>query len=114
MRHGILLKVARGHRFFPLQDILAAEARDRYAEILLAHGERCPVFHGLGELEERLKCGHPIGGHLFWRVHRRYIAGLHHATSLSHKRMLTLGNDLELPVSRDQCRSLIQACGTVH
>lgn len=110
----ILLKVARGYRFFPLEDIVAVEANDRYAELLLSWDDRCAVFHGLSELEQRLQCGRPLGSRLFLRVHRRFIAAIHHAHELSPDRTLKLSNGLTLPVSRERYKQLVGTCGSIH
>lgn len=114
MHPRILLKVTRGHRFFPLEDIIAVEARDRYAEVILANGEQYPVFHNLTELAGRLKCGQAIGPLVFWRIHRSHIVALHHATQLSRKRVLTLQNGHEFTLNRTEFQQVITACGSIH
>lgn len=105
-RHKILLKSTKGYVFQPLDEILYFKACDKYAEMYHFDGSVSMVFHSLAELENRLNCGQSNGARLFFRIHRQYIAAIHHAIKWPENRQLKMESDLTLPVSRKQSEKL--------
>jgi len=113
-RQKILLKATKGYTFQPLDEILYFKACDKYAEMHCFDGSMSMIFHSLAELENRLNCGTIKGPRLFFRIHRQYIAAIHHAKKWPENLQLKLENDLALPVSRKQSEILRKTLMVAH
>jgi DNA-binding LytR/AlgR family response regulator len=99
--HKIMLKAASGYVFKPYRDILYFKSCDKYAELHSVDGSKQTVFESLARIEERLDCGKRCAsGFLFFRIHRQYIAALHHAEKWTESKKIVLENDVELRVGR--------------
>ena len=102
----IMLKCCSGFSFRYLHEIVYFKACDKYVEMYTIDGSETTIFHSLKEMEERLCCGTYIGSMIFFRIHRSYIAAMHHATSWLNSGVVLNEIKNPLPVGDTQSKEL--------
>ncbi len=110
----ILLKAARGYHLVDVRTILYAEADSRHSCMHFTDGTKKVVFHTLTELEGILSCGKRVGELLFLRVHKSYLAGLHHTAGVERAGSIELVGGRNVPVSRAGWKAMLIAISVIQ
>lgn len=99
----IAISSQSGVFFIDLKEIIYAEADSNYSTLVLLNGRRFIVSKTLKDLQDLLEESH------FLRIHRQYIINLNQVRHLDRTRLnLTMINDAELPVARNQKDKLFE------
>lgn len=87
--------------FINIDQIMLAEAKSGYAELLLADGKKMLMSKSLKDLEDI------VSPEQFVRIHRHFLVNIHHVHSFNRQEsLLVLTNRLQIPVSRSKREEL--------
>jgi two-component system LytT family response regulator len=87
--------------FVSIDQIMLAEAKNGYAELLLADGKKMLMTKNLKDLEDI------TGSERFVRVHRHFLVNISHVHAFNRSEsVLILNNQTQVPVSRNKREEL--------
>ncbi|MGJ7031014.1 LytR/AlgR family response regulator transcription factor [Niabella hirudinis] len=102
----IAVSTQTGISFISLSEIVYAEASSNYSVFLLENGSRFIVSKTLKEVQDLLEEAH------FFRIHRQYIINLNKIKHFDRVDfIITLDNNVQLPVARAQKEKLLARFG---
>jgi len=99
----IAVSTQNGIHFIDLKDIIMAESKNNYSVLTLSNKSSFTISKTLKELQEILEESH------FLRIHRQYIINLNELLHFNKTDcLLTLKNNINVPVARNKKDTLIE------
>jgi two-component system LytT family response regulator len=99
----IAVSTQNGIHFIDLKDIILAESKNNYSVLTLTNKSSFTISKTLKELQEILEESH------FLRIHRQYIINLNELLHFNKTDcLLTLKNNINVPVARNKKDTLIE------
>ncbi|MES2328292.1 MAG: LytTR family DNA-binding domain-containing protein [Bacteroidota bacterium] len=98
----IAISGQNGILFIDPREIIYGEASNNYTRIIISNGKTLVISKTLKDVQDVLEDSH------FLRIHRQYIINLNCVTHFNRNdSIITMSNQIELPVARNQKEKLI-------
>jgi len=99
----IAISTQHGISFIDLEEIVYVESSNNYSKLIMVNNKNFMLSKTLKDVSDVLEESH------FYRIHRQYIVNLKLVKHLSKTDLIiTMSNDIELPISRSQKEKLLE------